>query len=243
MFITRAQWGARPPRRVSRSISPQGITVHWGGPSPWRNGIGDHSQCAGLVRGWQNFHMDGRGWSDIAYNFVVCPHGHIFEGRWAGVRSAANGTNNGNYLSYAGCYLGGVGDPFTDEAKSGFNQAAQILGLPINKVHSDWKATGCPGPQQTAWVRSGSTGSDSVPTPAPPTEDSTTQGVDMYIAVHGVGFFAQVGNVTVPLNGIDLAEFGEIVKSADCPVMVIPQAAAADWNAKVMQQTRVATGG
>lgn len=188
--------------------------------------------------------MDGRGWSDLAYSFVVCPHGHIFEGRWVGVRSAANGTNNGNYLSYAGCYLGGVGDPFTDAAKVGFLEASELIGLPINKAHSDWKPTGCPGDQLRAWVRAGTPHHSGGPVPPPTTEPKNDPiGVDMYIAVHGVGFFAQTGNITVPLKGLDLAGFGELTKAASCPFMIIPQSAAEDWATKVMAQTSRATGG
>ena len=35
----------------------------------------DHTRCTGVVRSIQSFHMDGNGWNDIAYNFLVCPHG------------------------------------------------------------------------------------------------------------------------------------------------------------------------
>ena len=66
--------------------------------------------------------------------------------------------------------------------------------------------------------------------------------VDMYIAVDGVGFFAQCGMVTVPLPGLDLVGFGRLMesnKSVGC--MVIPKSAAHDFIAKAMKQTTKAT--
>ena len=78
----RSKWGARPPRYVNRGSMSAPSTGHWNGPGIILRGKNtwDHSLCPGLVRGIQNFHMDGRGWSDIAYNFLICPHGYTFEG-------------------------------------------------------------------------------------------------------------------------------------------------------------------
>lgn len=250
-LIRRSEWGARPPKRVSNNISPTSVTAHWGGPSPWRgHSLTDHQHCYKVVRGYQNFHMDGRGWSDIAYSGLPCPHGDVFEGRGIGVRSAANGTNSGNFNSYALCYIGGEGDPLTDAGKQAYLEGARWLGVPLNKVHGDWKATGCPGPEITAWVRAGAPAPGGRPPVTPPPTKPPAQpvtetltGVDMYIGVVGVGFFAQTGNVTVPLVGMDLGTFAELQKASSCPTMIIPSASAADWANKTMLQTAKATGG
>ena len=253
-LITREEWGARPPRNVSHNISPISATGHWGGPSPWRGkNFTDHSQCYAIVRAWQNFHMDTRGWSDIAYNGMPCPHGDVFQGRWLRVRSAANGTNSGNFNSYALCYIGGEGDPLTVAGKKAFMDGARWLQVPLRHVHSDWKATGCPGDEIRNWIRSGGAlppaqkpqppvQKPAPPEPEQPAIEETITGVDMYIAVHGVGFFAQTGNVTIPLVGLDLAGFGLLTKQASCPVQIIPPGAAADWVNKTMLQTAKATG-
>lgn len=131
-----------------------------------------HSQCAGKVRSIQNFHMDGQGWADIAYNFLVCPHGFVFEGRGWGRRSAANGTNAGNAAYHAVCYLGGKGDPFTDAAKGGFratrDEWERRYGRKANvHPHRYFLATECPGSEITNWISSG-LGGGSAPAPAPP---------------------------------------------------------------------------
>ena len=90
-FYTRAQWGAAAPRGTGNALGdPTGVTVHWEGP---KIGSRPASQCAALVRSIQAFHQNGRGWSDIAYNLVVCEHGDVFEGRGASRGNAANGAD------------------------------------------------------------------------------------------------------------------------------------------------------
>ena len=156
-FVSREQWGATP-RGATATTHPigqtLGVTFHWGGPTM---GAFDHSECAGKVRGIQRFHKETRGWADIAYNFLVCPHGYVFEGRGVGVKSAANGDTQSNDDWYAVCYLGGVNDGFTDEGKAGFTFAVQLLrrngaGPKVNG-HRDHKATTCPGPLVYAWLQ------------------------------------------------------------------------------------------
>lgn len=138
-------------------------------------GTFDHAQCAGKVRGIQAYHMDSQRWADIAYNFVVCPHGYVFEGRGWGNRSAANGTNaaNGSYLAV--CYLGGEGDPFTQEAKNAFWDCRieweRLRGRKADiKPHSAFLSTACPGNAIRGWIALGMGGT--VP-PAPPPNPST----------------------------------------------------------------------
>jgi hypothetical protein len=168
-LITRREWGARPPRSTSPINPTFGTTAHWEGPHmgwPWA-----HSACASLVRGIQRFHMDSRGWADIAYSGVACGHGFVFEGRWLGHRTSANGTTAGNNRAYAICYLGGEGDPFTDAGKRAMRAAFDYLDArgagPGRNGHRDWKATACPGDVIYRWVRSG----QPVPAPRPPEDE------------------------------------------------------------------------
>ena len=150
-LITRAQWGARAPRaRPPEDFT--GATAHWEGP---HMGTFPHASCPAKVRGIQAFHMDARGWSDIAYNAVVCPHGYVFEGRGQGVRSAANGTDVGNDADGAVCYLGGEGDPFTPEGAAAMADALHLVSPGgLRHAHRDWKPTTCPGDTIAAWVHS-----------------------------------------------------------------------------------------
>lgn len=149
-----------------------GSTVHWEGP---HMGPFGHEQCAAKVRGIQNFHMDTRGWQDVAYTALVCPHGLVFEGRWVGTRTAANGTTAGNDQAYAVCYLGGVDDPFTTAAQRGVRVVLDWLDQhggagPGRNCHRDWKPTQCPGDAICTWVRAG----HPVPVPTPPVPPAPT---------------------------------------------------------------------
>ena len=159
-FVEYAAWSRRS-RGATPSTHPvgtvRGVTFHWEGP---HMGAFPHDKCAEKVRGIQGFHRDGRGWADVAYNALVCPHGYIYEGRGANTASAANGYATANATWYAVCYLGGERDPFTDDAKQGFRDAVAWLrsqgnaGPEING-HRDHKATACPGDVIYAWLKSG----------------------------------------------------------------------------------------
>lgn len=155
-IVSRAACRLRPPERQTSLSDPQGNTTHWHGTK-----LGDfpHTSCATKVRGIQAFHMDSRGWSDIAYTSVPCPHGYIFVGRWWNTRTAANGTNTGNDSSYAHCYLGGEGDPLTSEGKQAmravFDMAVATGAGDGRWSHSNWKATACPGGAIRDWIKNG----------------------------------------------------------------------------------------
>jgi hypothetical protein len=117
------------------------------------------------------------------------PHGlprldrhRVQQGRWLGVRTAANGTNEGNDASYAHCLLLGQGDPFPDDAKRAAVAAFQHFELSGSGVgrwcHRDWKATACPGDAPCAWLKAGMPvyGSPTAPvSPAYPTLTRSAQ--------------------------------------------------------------------
>lgn len=165
--------------RHSTSISPEGLTAHYGGRSPWgvadRSGSDvfrdstDHARCPTIVRAWHAYHLS-KGWFGLAYTSAVCPHGHRFEGRGPGHRTGAQGTNDGNRRSYATVYVAGQGDPLTDEAKIALLDEEIRLGVDFEWVHSDWKPTACPGDKVRAWKAEGwqpPTGTEAPPTPPP----------------------------------------------------------------------------
>ncbi len=161
-LVSRAEWGARSPKNRSQGVLTDESTCHWNGPTITGGGelTWDHSKCAGLVRGIQNFHMDGRGWNDIAYNFLVCPHGYVFEGRGLNVVNAANGVTFANHTSHTICCLGGQENPFGQWEQQAFKECisyiAQSTGAPDTcKGHRDWHSTECPGNERYNWVHGG----------------------------------------------------------------------------------------
>lgn len=147
-FVSRSAAGLRAPRSVSRNINPSrgGVAFHYGGPA---QKLDNHSDCIVRWRNWQAFHMN-KGWSDIAYTGGVCQHGYAFAGRGAGVRTAANGTNDGNSRFYAICWLGGDGEQPTVAALNAYDWWVKELrdkggaGREV-RAHRYFKSTGCPG--------------------------------------------------------------------------------------------------
>ena len=129
----RSAWGARSFRgtpdyssRIILAVIHHSATAN--GYSP-----GD---VPGMIAGIQAFHQDGRGWSDIAYNFVVDRFGGLWEGRAGGIdRPVIGGHAFGANTSTIGvCYLG------TASASAPISNAAlatigSLLRWKFNRVH------------------------------------------------------------------------------------------------------------
>lgn len=163
------------------------MTLHWEGP---HMGSFSHWACDDKVRQIQRFHMDVRDWADIAYTALVCPHGYIFEGRGPHVRTAANGTDYGNEHYYAVCYLGGEGDPFTEEGQHGFRRAVRWLrregaGHKVNG-HRDHKQTACPGDVIYNWLKTANwEARPRTPDPKPQLNDVQRFHVELNLLIDG----------------------------------------------------------
>lgn len=176
-FVSRAEAGLRAPKSVSRNITPGngGVAGHYGGPAqPAANPGSDHAKCISTWRAWQNYHMNTKGWTDIAYTGGFCNHGYAFAGRGAGVRTGANGTNVGNQNWYAAVWIGGEGQQPTQAAIDAFEWWVQQLRATGGaargvKPHRWFKSTGCPGdPLVGHCVRLDGRDLGSTPAPPPP---------------------------------------------------------------------------
>lgn len=173
-YVTRSQWGARSPSGSRNEIAstPKGHAIHWEGPPM---GAPAHGECDDIVRSIQAYHMDTQGWSDIAYNLIVCIHGYVFEGRGKGVGSAANGTSQANHDWYAICALVGKGDAQPAALIDGLQDAAVMCrdwgAGSASTGHRDHIATECPGDELYSHVQAGtftSGGGGTTPQPSPP---------------------------------------------------------------------------
>lgn len=157
-FISRSSWGARYGRGPT-NITPGngGVAVHYVGAG--RLATISHGRCAARVRAIESDHVNGNGWAAIAYNFLACHHGYVFEGRGLGHRSAAQGTTGGNQNYYAVCALIGAGDTPSNTLKTAIRDAIDYCrrhgaGSRI-RGHRDFTSTSCPGDPLYAWVRRG----------------------------------------------------------------------------------------
>jgi hypothetical protein len=80
IVVSRAHWGARPPRYPYTLTLAKHLAVHH------TAGLGDGlaattEQCAAQVRSIQAFHQDTRDWNDVGYSYLICGTGEIFQAR------------------------------------------------------------------------------------------------------------------------------------------------------------------
>jgi hypothetical protein len=137
----------------------RGVAVHYSGMNADEQRL--HRNCGARVQAMQRYHMEARGWLDLAYNRGFCRHGYVFVGRGFGARSAANGTKGANDHYFAVCFLGddsvGRAD-VTPEARRALEGLVAEYGRRYPKArqvrpHSDFFATACPGDELRALIR------------------------------------------------------------------------------------------
>jgi N-acetylmuramoyl-L-alanine amidase-like protein len=83
-LFSRLSWGAneairRGPVRYAPSVQ-YAVIHHTAGSNSYTP-----AQSAAIVRGIEVYHVQGNGWNDIGYNFLVDKYGQVFEGRYGGV--------------------------------------------------------------------------------------------------------------------------------------------------------------
>ena len=78
--ITRAEWGADESIRKGTPTyyTAQKLTVHH---TASRN---DDTDPAATVRAIYAWHVNGNGWDDIGYQYLIDESGRVYEGRWSG---------------------------------------------------------------------------------------------------------------------------------------------------------------
>lgn len=161
-IVSRSDWGAKPPRNKS--------TTTWSRRSEF---VVHHSEGpeSATVRSIQDFHMGpARGWSDIAYSFLVRDDGTIYEGRgWLTIGAHATGHNTSGI---GVCYIGynhptnAAKDAIRDLYDLACDKAGRTL---IKRGHGQLSgnSTDCPGSSLLAWVKAGMPGSGPAPSPVP----------------------------------------------------------------------------
>ncbi len=83
-ILSRAAWGAdetivRAPASYASRLR-LAVVHHTAGRRP-----ATPEESAAVVRGIQVYHVEGNGWNDIGYSFLIDPFGQVFEGRAGGV--------------------------------------------------------------------------------------------------------------------------------------------------------------
>lgn len=153
---------ARPPvhgRDEWRAVAPR--DPYAPDPLPWRITLhhtdGKHTrtlaESEAEARFIQDYHINGRGWSDIGYHFLVDAAGNILEGRPEGVLGAHTQSNNeGNVgIALMGTFQPPHGEALTQaqldavEALGRYLVARYGIAPSALQGHRDYKSTDCPG--------------------------------------------------------------------------------------------------
>ena len=163
--ISRAQWGAMPPKTTPEKVpiaSRTASCTHHDGATPIT--IHSLSEACLHMRAIQKQHMMANGWNDIGYNFLVVSapgypvDGLIMEGRGRDVVGAHCKDWNTPWVGIQ-VMIGGAQVPspaalFSVRALHG--ALVKGAGHPlVMKGHRDGFATACPGPVLTRWLAAG----------------------------------------------------------------------------------------
>ncbi|MBO9556935.1 peptidoglycan recognition protein, partial [Cellulomonas sp.] len=93
--VTRAAWGAR-----NQACAPDvasGLVAAVVHHTATTNGYASVDAAKAQIRNIQAYHIDGRGWCDIGYNFLVDKWGNIYEGRANGMTQPVVGVHAGGF--------------------------------------------------------------------------------------------------------------------------------------------------
>jgi hypothetical protein len=114
--------GQRPPDAASAAAAQPTIYSRksWGADESLRKGTVEYgsvqaafvhhtagtndytaAQVPAIIRGIYAFHVNGRGWNDIGYNFLVDKFGRVWEGRYGGIALPVVGAHTQGYNSQA----------------------------------------------------------------------------------------------------------------------------------------------
>ncbi len=215
--VSRSQWGAIS-RNPAATSAVSHLVIHH------EFGSNTSSDWAARVRSIQNFHINGNGWSDIGYNFLVDPNGVIYEGRAGGDNAVGAHFCGRNRNTMGVCMLGDYSSvtPTTQTQtalknllawkadKENINPVGSSFHYSVNRSlshiagHRDAGCSACPGNGGYATlggIRSGvnlllSNGcSGSAPPPSDTTSPTTS--------ISAVGGNTQTGDFTVNFSDND----------------------------------------
>lgn len=135
-IVSRLAWGANESiRRAPPVYAPAvrfAIVHHTAGRNEYTR-----AEAPAIVRAIQLFHVQGNGWNDIGYNFLVDRFGTIYEGRFGGidrnvVGAHAMGFNTG---SVGIALIGSYGD--TAPSAAAREAIARLLAWRLDLAHVD----------------------------------------------------------------------------------------------------------
>jgi len=152
--ISPADWGSvNNPDTWSKSPqwNPERYVLHWHGPA-----VTIQDEKAAL-RAVEDFHINGRKWRGIAYNYIIGQTGTIYRGRGENRAAAHHGDVDGdgvteNLEGVAVLFLFGQGQTLSKAAKQAFQNMWKIRPMEVIG-HRDVKSTECPSDEVYNWIK------------------------------------------------------------------------------------------
>lgn len=167
-------WGSRTkyPDHTKLPFRMDKIVIHWGG---YTDPSGGQSSEEDILRGWQRYHIDGKGWTDIAYNFAVGNSGLSYRLRGINRSGATSGDYEGdgipeNAEALAIVWIGGQGYGISPQAYQTMGRLVRESKQALVIGHRQVKQTACPGNDWLEWIANRGWLEDSVPVPIPEPE-------------------------------------------------------------------------
>jgi hypothetical protein len=155
---SREDWGARGSDRFTQLANAgiDNLIHHYSSMDAERRT--EHSGCDDVVRAIEAYHINRNGWRGIAYSWLYCHHGHIYEGRGWGAMTAATLGHNDHTQSV--CFLGTDVENRDDLTQRGREAAAHLTNEFLDlygrrrriRGHREFVPTTCPGAEITAWI-------------------------------------------------------------------------------------------
>ena len=184
------QWRSRTryPDRTKLPWKVDKSVLHWGGhTNPGDSSLSFDEQVAyemSILQGWQRYHIDSKGWTDIAYSYGVGNSGMRYRLRGENRAGATSGDYDGdgipeNVEARALVWIGGLGHSPSDAAYGAMGTMVDP-DLPVT-VHREHRATQCPGDDWVEWRDRRGWTEDGPVTPAP------TGGYKMRVVRYGMG--------------------------------------------------------
>lgn len=190
-IVSRAQWGARAPRSRRPTHRPNRITIHHTVQSKRLAG-------AAAARDVQNTHMNGNGWADMGYHFLVDRDGTIYQGNpenLVGAHVARQNTGNLGIAMIGSFHQETLGEVQKQAVARLVRHLARKYNIAINRTnikgHKERLATICPGNVDlNELVRLAANGPTCTPKQDNPTPPTTTYDpIEVYWARLGDGTY------------------------------------------------------
>lgn len=166
-YLPRSAWGARAAKGSTALVPSEvlNVAVHWPGMAKSIDATGDigKRRIASALRGWQDYHMITRGWSDIAYQIAIDQAGRAWTLRGINIRSGANGDGTVNRKYGAILLILAPGEKMSAAMKATARAVVadyrkRYPKMPVKPTtHSAVRPAGttCPGPIAEAAIKAG----------------------------------------------------------------------------------------